>query len=372
MSWGIIRLMLIDSRVVRKRIQNLNSICIYLPHRIGDLIALTPSLANLKLTYPKHSFIAIGEASSFEVLDANQVFDHYIFLPPKTMKWSSYWTFLRKLRRYQNSAGILCTDSLRSIFHLFLGGIRVRIGFKSSVNFLLTHSIEPVRNLPLVEKYASLTKNCGASIEYHRPFLLIDEKASFLCDAIFRKYAVSPGEMLIGLNPGSEYGETKQWPGEYFVELAHKIQGEYGPVRFVVFGGLGNEASTDYICDEIGSAAINLSKESLGFNNIKPFVSRLDLLITNDCGFRWYAAAMQKLTLVLLGSTDPGLNYCFAENSHTIRKKIDCAPRNHRICTSGFEGMRDLTPELVFEAIQRLRIEKTGLEKKVRQVSKVL
>ena len=285
--------MLIEPLSVQEQIRTCKVIFVYLPGSIRDLIALTPLLKNLRSTYPNQELVAIGKPNISDILGANQIFDRFLTKPSKSSGLIGYVRFIKQLRQLGSSAGILYRNSIASTIDLVLAGSQVRVGPKNAIYPLLTHCSEPIKKLSCMDQYKLITQKLVTSNGDCLPNLLVDAKSSSICEAVFRKHSLNSDEILVGFNPGSDNGETKKWISDYFGELAHKISDQVGPVRFMVFGGPGNEAQADQICDLIGPRSINLSKECLGLNHVKPFFSRMDLFITNDSGLRWYAAAMQ-------------------------------------------------------------------------------
>src|SRR6266403_1994881 len=71
----------------------------------------------------------------------------------------------------------------------------------------------------------------------------------------------APGEppLLLGLNPGAEYGPAKRWPAENFAAVAREVSRRIGNCVWLAFG-LSNESK---LCDHIvrlaGGTVINLA-----------------------------------------------------------------------------------------------------------------
>jgi len=351
--------MITQPQVIKQQVQDYQTILVRLPNWVGDIVMATPSLRNLKEAYPDHQFIATGRPYSPDIVGANGIFDQFIPKPPKGSGPGAYIAYIKTLRTYENSAGILYTNSFSSALDLYLAGVRLRLGYQNEMrSFFLTHSIPLEEGLAMDEKYNNLTSTFGAFTDHKDLELGLDEKSLKIYQSILKKYSIQEEEILIGLNPGAGFGETKKWINDYFITLGKEMRRSFGPLRFLVFGGPGDEHRADQICEGLGKDALNLSKESLGLHNIKPFFSRMDLFITNDSGLRWYALAMKKPTIVLFGSTDPNLTRCFVDNTYPIQKKVYCSPCKYRVCPVGFECMRELTPEMVFDLVEKLRREK--------------
>jgi len=341
----------LDHRItaIRKKVEGVKTIVVRLPNWVGDIVMVSPSLRNLKESFPNHRFIATGRPYSKQILSANKIFDGFISKPEKGSGPSAYKSYLNSLRSLGPSAGILYTNSFSSAIDFFLAGISFRLGYRNEMrSFFLSESIEMVPGA-MDDKYAELTHRFGATLNHHQLELGLDEKCQKIYEIVSRKHSILDEETLIGFNPGAGFGETKKWLTEYFIELGKLLADALGPVRFLVFGGPGDEHRAEQISEGLGGLAINLSRESLGLHNIKPFFKRMNLFITNDSGLRWYSLAMGKPTIVLFGPSDPDLTQCFTENTFPIQHKVSCAPCKHRVCPIGFDCMRDLTPQKVFD-----------------------
>ena len=256
---------------MRNTVGQYSNIVIRLPNWVGDIVMVTPSLRNLKSTYPDKKFIATGKANCYDILRSNEIFDDYIIKPPRSSGISAYLNYIQKLNSYKSSASILYTNSFSTAWDFFLARFPVRVGYRNEMRELvLTHSLNRIKE-PMDQYYERLTKTFGANIVSKNLEIKLDESSIKIFGIVEKKYQISPEEILIGLNPGAGFGESKKWLKKYFVQLAEMILTQYPKVRFFVFGGPGDEDKADYISKEIGQNAINLSRESLGLHNIKPF-----------------------------------------------------------------------------------------------------
>ena len=331
------------------------NIVVRLPNWVGDIVMVTPSLRNLKSTYPDKKFIATGKANCYDILRSNGIFDDYIIKPPRSTGISAYLNYIQKLNYYRNSASVLYTNSFSTAWDFFLARFPVRVGYRNEMRKLvLTHSLNRIKE-PMDLYYERLTESFGAKIISRNLEIKLDDSSIKIFGIVEKKYKICPEEILIGLNPGAGFGDSKKWLKKYFVKLAEMILAQYPKVRFFVFGGPGDEDKADYISKEIGESAINLSRESLGLHNIKPFFDRMQLFITSDSGLRWYSVSMHKPTIVLFGSSDPEITQCHLDNFYPIRNKVHCSPCKNRVCPTDFACMIGLTPDKVFDMVQNLK-----------------
>ena len=160
--------------------------------------------------------------------------------------------------------------------------------------------------------------------------------------------------MVIGLNPGASFGSSKCWPTEYYAKLAEMLEKQYCS-RVFMFTAPGEEQIAQEIMAKTNASIIDMRKEGLDLDLLKPLVKRCSLLVTNDTGPRHYAVAFGVPVAVIFGSTDPGLTASNLEKTATIRLELECSPCQQKICPlEHHRCMKDLKPESVFLQIREL------------------
>jgi heptosyltransferase II len=139
---------------------------------------------------------------------------------------------------------------------------------------------------------------------------------------------------VIGLNPGGDRA-NRRWPPEKFAAAARKLKERCG-ASFLIFGGPGEEPIAQKIRDGISGEALNLAGR-LTLPELAAFLSRSDLLITNDSGPMHMAAALKTPVVALFGPEDPRhfQPYTFPGLYRVIQKPVDCRPCRQTACHSG-------------------------------------
>ena len=118
-----------------------------------------------------------------------------------------------------------------------------------------------------------------------------DERAA---DAVWQRLGLPPGDRVVILNSGGAYGAAKQWPAEYFAELARRIvSGEKYSV-LVNCGPAEREIARDIAATANDPRVVTLADfEQLPVGLTKACIRRSRLLVTTDSGPRYFGVAFR-------------------------------------------------------------------------------
>lgn len=140
------------------------------------------------------------------------------------------------------------------------------------------------------------------------------------------------GNKLIGINPGGDRS-NRRWPGAKFAAAARVLMDLTG-ARILIFGGPGEEAIAAAIQEALNGTAVNLAGR-LSLRQLPYFISRCDLLITNDSGPMHIAAALDVPVVAVFGPEDAGAfqPYAVPDRCRVIQKPVDCRPCKQVNCS---------------------------------------
>ena len=174
------------------------------------------------------------------------------------------------------------------------------------------------------------------------------------------RLGIEPGQQVLSVNPGAEYGPAKRWPIESFIGSVIGIQ-EYFRGVWLLLGG-SNDLD---VCEKIAAAlrlnspanrVINLAGKTT-LRELAAALSASRLLLTNDTGPMHLAAAVGTRVVGVFGSTSPELTGpgLPGEKRHSLfTSKVGCTPCFRRVCPIDFRCMRQIVPEKVADVIIRL------------------
>jgi heptosyltransferase-2 len=359
---------------------------------LGDAVMTTPALQRLREALPDAHLALLTHEKLASLWEQHPSLDAIItFFPGE-----SPWSVARRLRAERFEAAVVLPNSPRSALEVWLARIPQRIGYaRPCWSWLLTTALAPrpgkgrmsrrsvseVRRLTSpsggaappasqppqdrsahqIYDYLHLVAALGANPEPLPPKLEItatemqQTEHDLLAD--LQRIAAEAGAekpfMLLGLNPGAEYGPAKRWPAESFAAVAREISRQHGNCAWLAFGGAGDWQLCRDIARLAGGGVINLA----GKTSLRQLMALLKLcrvLLTNDSGPMHVAAALGTPVVVPFGSTAPvltGPGLPGDARHQLLQAAVPCSPCFRRVCPIDFRCMTGISPDRVIEAV---------------------
>lgn len=354
---------------------------------LGDAVMTTPALQRLRERLP---------GTRITLLTPRKLADLWLGHPSidEVMTFAagqSVWSVARQIR----SAGpfdlaLVLPNSPRSALETWLGRIPQRVGYaRPWRSWLLTQaiasrpgrvvmrrrSVREVRRLAgaqpppappptahQIHEYLHLAAALGACSAPLAPLAQVaaaevDQAVkAFLADLPRTTQSVpAPLPLLLGLNPGAEFGPAKRWPAERFAAVAREVSRRAAACVWLLFGG----AEDGELCREIARAAAPNALNLAGRTSLRQLMALLKVcrvLLTNDTGPMHLAAALGTPVVVPFGSTSaeltgPGLPGDVRQRHRLLSSRAGCAPCFRRACPIDFRCMTGLGVEAVTEAV---------------------
>lgn len=322
---------------------NPRSILIIKPCCIGDVLMATPTVAQVRASFPqaKISF-AVGDWSR-EVVENNPKIDMLIDCRSigsgVRTSLRDYFAFVRQLRGSDYDTCLVLDRSPLLTAIPFLVGIPCRIGLDSQGRgFSLTHKVscppdrhdaelylDTARALglyisePHLEFYPSQDDIAWAQTRLAEVFPPTDQKTSPLV-------ALHPGG---GVNPGAKL-TAKRWLPERYHLLAERLMKD--GVRMVLLGDMSERPAIGEMMSQLraanpaySAATLDLSGETT-LGQLGAVLKQCCIFVGNDAGPMHLATAVGTPVVVIFGPTDPALCGPFAAKSVTVYKKLPCSP----------------------------------------------
>ena len=339
--------------------KHLDTILVFCPNWVGDVVMATPTLKCLRQNYPAARLVGLIRGYARGVVEDGPWFDQLIAVKDKS--WYGFIEAVKQIRRLKPDLAVVLPNTFRSALIARMGGASKIIGYRrNGRSFLLTDGPQPRRNgkqitpVAMVDYYLEICRRLNLKIARHtKPCLFFSDAVRAAGDQLLKRYGIVPDNTVIGLNPGARYGASKCWPPEYFARLAELLEQRWN-CRLLLFVGPGEESIADEIIKLSTANIINTGPDKVDLALLKPLIQRCQLLVTNDTGPRHYAVAFDVPVVVIMGPTDPRYTHANLEKTIVIRHELDCSPCHLKECPLDHGCMGQISPESVMQAAERL------------------
>jgi heptosyltransferase-2 len=350
-------------------------IAIFMPNWIGDAVMATPSLRAVRDHFPAAEIVGIMRPSIADVLAGSGLIDRTLLYNPRGKDPSERDSgMIRTLRAERFEIALLLPNSLRTGLLAWLSGASRRIGFSRDWRgLLLTDRIVPksrTRPNPVLDEYLRLAGILGCDTQKRAMELAIlpvdqttlDEfwKGRWVLDhgnwQAFSSYGPmsSDGRSYVCFNTGGAFGAAKNWPREYFAELARRVAGDLNKPVLVVCGPAERDDARWIAAQARHPSVVSLADAPLSVGLTKAAVRSADLLVTTDSGPRHFAAPFGTPVITLFGPTHIAWSETRYDKAEHLQLKLDCGPCQQRECPlKHHRCLRDLSVDAVFAAVAR-------------------
>jgi heptosyltransferase-2 len=340
----------------------MNRIALFLPNWVGDVVMATPAVRVVREHFPAAELVAVCKPYVADVLAGSPWFAEVVLFDKHGPRAQRLWATARRLRQCPIDAAILFPNSFRTTLLARLGGCRRVIGFsRYGRGLLLTRRLRPVTDprgriipSPIIDDYNRLAVALGTADPGHRMELFTTPADEIAADAVWERFRLDRYPCVVGLNPGAAFGAAKHWPIAHFAQLAGMLTQRLGCGVLVLCGPTERDVARRIASDSRSPHVSSLAESPLSLGLTKAVVRRLDLLVTTDSGPRHFAAAFGRPVVTLFGPTHVEWTETYFEKAVHLQKPVPCGPCQKRICPLDHRCMRNLTPNEVFAAADRL------------------
>jgi heptosyltransferase-2 len=247
---------------------------------------------------------------------------------------------------------VVLPNSLKSALIPWHAGIPVRTGWRGEMRFGLVNDLRKLdaSALPLiVERYAALAQPAGEALRrpLPNPRLEVDPAARA---ATVAKHGLDTSKPVAAFAPGAEYGPAKRWPARHFASLARALA-QRGYQVWLFGSGKDTEAAT-----EIQRLSDGVCIDLAGRTSLDEAIDLMSLaerVVTNDSGLMHIAAALDRPTAAIFGSSSPAFTPPLSAKARVISLRLSCSPCFARVCPLGHTNCLEmLEPSAVLEAIE--------------------
>jgi heptosyltransferase-2 len=329
------------------------------PSWVGDMVMAQSLFKVLKQQQADTRIDVLAPAWSLPILERMPEVNRGIVMPlgHGQLQLAERYRLGKSLRDQYRQA-ILLPNSLKSALVPAFAGINKRTGWKGEVRYGLLNDMRHLdkQHYPLmVQRFVALAlpKNAPLPDPCPAPALQSSPEQQ---QAVAQKYRLDAKKPLLVFCPGAEFGPAKQWPAEYFAEVARQqIEKSWQ----VVIVGSANDAGVaegilGYLDDTEKSSCRNLAGDT-ELVEVVDLLAQAGAVVTNDSGLMHIAAAVDTPLVAIYGSTSPAFTPPLSDNARIISSDLECAPCFERTCPLGHGNcLKQTTPRQVLEKLSTI------------------
>ena len=255
--------------------------------------------------------------------------------------------------KYQQA--IVLPRSLKASLLPFFAKIPMRTGFTGEQRYGLINDrrpFDPVLLDQTVKRFVALgLTSADAQQPFNIPYpeLTIDtvNQAN-----VINRLRLNPNLPTVALLPGAEYGPAKQWPLEYYANLAKTMQNHGYQVII-----LGSEKDRP-VGAEIAKNSERTIRNLCGKTRIIDVIDLLNfchVAVANDSGLMHVASAVNCPVVAIYGSSTPKFTPPLTEKTAIAHLNLSCSPCFKRQCPlKHLHCLRHIRPDHIEQMIFNL------------------
>ena len=250
----------------------------------------------------------------------------------------------RGLRSQRYTHALVLPRSLKAALVPYFAAVPVRTGYRGEMRFGLINDMRAfdAARLPrTVDRFVALglAKDEAFPDVLPQPRLQIDAAAQVRTLA---KLGLEGAGDAVALLPGAEYGPAKQWPPEYFADLAGRLAGV--GLAVWVLGSDKERELGERICSAAGNKRVTSLCGRTTLAEVVDVLAATRVAVSNDSGLLHVAAAVDAYVVGLYGSSSPRMTPPLTPRQHVFYRDLECSPCFERVCPLGhLRCLRDIT-----------------------------
>ena len=269
---------------------------------------------------------------------------------------SKRYSLGKKLKSENYAQAIVLPRSYKSALLPWFAGIPKRVGevgeFRHGLitDLFASNKDKQIPNVCNYLRYIGIDSDIAKVKQEYIPELTVDLENQ---NTVLEKYRVSTDVPLVACMVGAEYGASKQWPIEHFVQLINLLCEQ--EINVCILG-----SPKDVV---IGDKIEALCKKSI--HNLCGKTSLLDVVdvlaacsvaVSNDSGLMHIAAAVNVPVIAMYGATTPTYTPPLHPKAKSFYLKLTCSPCWKRTCQyQHYRCLADIMPQQVYaEVVARI------------------
>ncbi|HEX5419388.1 MAG TPA: lipopolysaccharide heptosyltransferase II, partial [Gammaproteobacteria bacterium] len=169
--------------------------------------------------------------------------------------------------------------------------------------------------------------------------------------AVMERLGLAAARGAVALMPGAEYGIAKQWPRDYYAELAARLAAEGRPVW--VLGSAKEAPLGEHIAAADAGGRIRNLCGVTPLEEAVDVLASVDVAVTNDSGLMHVAAAVGTHVVAIYGSSSPAFTPALTSRKSVLHLGLTCSPCFARTCRFGhLRCLREISVDAVHAAVR--------------------
>lgn len=326
--------------------------------KLGDMVCTTPVFREIKLKYSDSSIYVLGDSINKQVLEGNPHITGYLELKDFSIK---------KIKELEIDIAILLNPNPRILLNLLLSGIS-KIITPRVVGGYSPYATKTYRVLSLFATRVPHRFFHYAPQEYLNMLGPIGiESSNTKKDLYFTKEAESKIESLLSGYKGKKIAispsagnKIKNWGGKNFAKVADEIYKRWEANIFVIGGPRDTEEVEDMLNNLAPDTKIVDMSMKLNIDELKAFMSKMDLFVAVDTGPIYIAEAFGVPTVDIIGPVDERVQPPVGPKHKVVYLKDRKAPVIHIMNARMYDEkearrqIEEITPEMVISEIDNI------------------
>lgn len=323
------------------------------PAWVGDMVMAQTLFKWLKQRYPDSEIDVLAPAWTKPLLDRMPEIHESLDFPfgHGELRLGDRYRLGISLRERNYKQAIVLPNSYKSALVPYFAKVLRRTGWIGEMRYGLLNDVRRLnkKHFPqMIQRFIALGLEKDEPLPIELPHPQLHILASSVYTALNRLSLSKPNALILALCPGSEFGPSKQWPVDYYANVARAKLSEGW--RVWLFGSVKDKSITDSISTLTEHQAENLAGMT-GLSETVDLLSLASLVITNDSGLMHIAAALGRSIVVMYGSTSPEFTPPLSKKAQILKSALPCSPCFKRACPYGHHYcMKKLKPEQILEA----------------------
>lgn len=321
----------------------------------GDVLRTTALLHGLKRKYPESHISWLIDEESLELIANNPFIDRVLpyrleYIMPLIVE---EFDVVISLDKEPPSTSVATLVKSPNKFGFGMNTLGNLIPFNTEAEYAYQLGIDDdlkfKQNTMTYQEIVAKT----AEVEYKRdPYVFqIEKHHRKRAKDFFKKHNIPEDTLAIGLNTGAGVKfETKQWPAENYLKLIDYLS-ESIEANIFLLGGKRETELNQSIEKNSKQKVYNTGNDN-SLLEFAGFLSLMDIVVSSDTLGMHLAIAQEKKVVVLFGSTCPQEIDLYGRGVK-LYAGVDCSPCYKQTCDD-MKCMEEITPEQVFEEIQKL------------------